>query len=190
MPVRRKLYVYIDESGQDTGGIMFVVSVLVLQEERGRILEILEAIEERSKKGNVKWRKARRVHRQSYITEIARCVDLHSKIFFEVFSDSKKYIELTSYAAAKAILKNTKGDYRVTVFVDGFKRREIEVFTKGLRDLRIKTRKVRGIKREENNAFIRLVDAICGLVRDAYEDNKGAKTALDELKNKRIITEL
>lgn len=184
------MYVYVDESGQDTGGIMFVVSALVLQEEREQILEILRAIEERSKKGNMKWRKSRYAYRQSYLEEIKLCGYLHNKIFFEVFSDTKKYIELTAYAAAKAILKNAKGDYRATVFIDGFRKREVEVFTRDLRDLHIKTRKVRGVKRDENNAFIRLVDAIRGLVRDAYEGDKNAKALLDEFKSRRIITEL
>ena len=30
---RKKLYCYVDESGQDTGGRIFVVGVVVLQEE-------------------------------------------------------------------------------------------------------------------------------------------------------------
>jgi hypothetical protein len=59
-----------------------------------------------------------------------------------------------------------KREYHVTVFVDGLKRKERELFTRGLRELRVKTRKIRGVKRDENDALICLADALCGLVHD------------------------
>ena len=74
--------------------------------------------------------------------------------------------------------------------MDGFRKREIEIFTRGLRDLNIRTRKVRGVKREENDVFIRLVDSICGVVRDSYENNKNSKRLLEKLKKNNIINEL
>ena len=40
-PKKQKLYAYVDESGQDTKGSMFVVSVLVLEEERETVLQQL-----------------------------------------------------------------------------------------------------------------------------------------------------
>ncbi len=47
---------------------------------------------------------------------------MKGRIFFDIFSDTKKYIEPTSYATAKAILKKSgNNEYKVTVFVDGFK---------------------------------------------------------------------
>ena len=66
----------------------------------------------------------------------------------------------------------------------------MSVFIKGLRDLRIRTKKIRGVKRDENNVFIRLVDALCGLVRDAKDNQHWAKEALKKLKNKKIVSEL
>ena len=42
---KRKQYAYVDESGQDTKGMMFVVSVLVLGKERETVLQQLEKIE-------------------------------------------------------------------------------------------------------------------------------------------------
>ena len=116
--------------------------------------------------------------------------NLKGRIFFDIFSATKEYIELTSLATAKAILKKSEGDrYEVTVFVDGLKKKEIEVFTKGLRDLYIKTKKIRGVKKDENNAYIRLVDAICGLIRDTNE-NEWAKNISIKLKDKKFVSEL
>jgi hypothetical protein len=188
---KKKLYAYVDESGQDTKGLIFVVSILILEEERETICTELEKIELESKKKNAKWNKARPEFRKEYIEAIAKMDKLKGRIFFDIFSDTKKYIELTSFATAKAILKKSGNDkYKVTVFVDGFKRKEIEVFSRGLKDLHIRTRKIRGVKKDENNAFIRLVDAICGLVRDMNEDQEWAKKAVEKLKKEKLVQEL
>ena len=191
MADKQKIYAYVDESGQDTKGLIFVVSVLIMEREREILADELEKIEKDSGKNNLKWHKARPECRQEYIKGISRLDILRNKIFFEIFSDTKKYLELTSYATAKAILRKSGGDYKATVFVDGLRRKELAIFTKGLRDLKIKTKKVRGVKKDENNIFIRLVDAVCGLIRDAYDnENIWAKQAVEELKKKGISEEL
>jgi hypothetical protein len=188
--MKQKLYAYIDESGQDTKGAIFIVSVLVLENGREKIQNYLEIIERQSQKKNIKWHKAKFAFRQRYIKEIIKLEELTNTIFFEVFSDSKKYIELTSYTTAKAILKRAHEDYIVTIFIDGLRKQELETFKRGLKDLQIKTRKVRGIKKEENDVFIHLVDAICGLVRDAHEGEKWAQSLVQQFKEKQLLFEL
>lgn len=188
---KKKLYAYVDESGQDTKGLIFVVSVLVLENEIIEVCSELEKIETESGKKNIKWNKSHHKFRKAYIESILKTEILKRKIFFEIFSDTKEYIELTSFATAKAILKKAGEDeYKVTVFVDGLKKKEIEIFSKGLRDLRIRTRKIRGVKKDENNAFIRLVDAICGLIRDAEDENTWAKKIIKKLVKEKHIYEL
>lgn len=187
---KKKLYVYVDESGQDTKGMVFIVSVLVLEKDREIICEILKEVEEKSGKKNVKWHKSRYEFRKRYFEEITKIKCLKNLIFFDSFSDTKKYIELTSFATAKAILKKSGENYKATVFVDGLRKKELEVFIHGLRDLKIRTKKIRGVKKDENNAFIRLVDSVCGLARDAYQGNNWAKSKLEELKLKNILLEL
>ena len=191
MVKNKKLYAYVDESGQDTKGLVFVVSILILEQERDLIYEELEKIEAKTGKKNVKWNKSRHEFRKAYIEEIIKVEKLKKGIFFDTFSDTKKYIELTSFATAKAILKKVnKDEYKVTIFIDGFRKKEIEIFSRGLKDLRISTKKIRGVKKDENNAFIRLVDAICGLVRDADEKNEWAMKALAKLKKEKLVSEL
>ena len=189
--MKQKLYAYIDESGQDTKGIIFVVSVLVMEKDKDIIQEELEDLERKSKKKNVKWNKSCHNFRKAYTEGINKLEKLKGKIFFEMFGDTKKYIELTSFSTAKAILrKSSSNDYKVTIFVDGFKEKELNVFSKGLRDLRIRTRKIRGVKKDENDVFIRLVDAVCGLVRDMNDGNKWAEKSIEKLKNKKFVAEL
>jgi len=188
---KKKLYAYVDESGQDTKGIVFIVSVLILENELDKICAELEKIEIESKKKNMKWNKSRHEFRKAYIEGILKVGKLKGRIFFEMFSDTKKYIELTSFTTAKAILKKSgNSEYKVTVFVDGFKKKEIEIFSRGLRDLNIRTRKIRGVKKDENNAFIRLVDAMCGLVRDREDGSVWAKEITAKLIKEKYVCEL
>ncbi len=190
MKKRQKIYAYVDESGQDTEGLIFVVSILIFEEEKEVLEAELERIEKESGKKNLKWHKSGRNERMRYIGGLIDAKIMQEKIFYDVFGDSKKYIEMTSYATAKAILKKVDDDYKATVFVDGLKRGEFAVFVKGLRDLRIKTKKIRGIKKDENNIFIRLVDAICGLVRDAKDGEKWATEILEKMNKENIVSEL
>jgi hypothetical protein len=188
---KKKLYAYVDESGQDTRGLVFVVSALILEKEREEISEELEKIETDSGKKNMKWNKSRHEFRKAYIEKLLKMERMRGRIFFDIFSDTKKYIELTSYATAKAILKKSgNNEYKVTVFVDGFKKKELDIFSRGLRDLKIRTKKIRGVKKDENNAFIRLVDAICGLVRDSQDKKDWADKTLQKLKTKKLVSEL
>ena len=187
---RETLYAYIDESGQDTEGRFFVVGVLVIGETRATIQKQLEEIEKISGKGNSKWHKAKSNSRKKYIEAVVRLSELHSSLFYEIFHDDKKYVQLIGYATAHAILKKAKPSYRVSIFVDGFTQTELERLIPIFKDFQIRKRKLRGVRREENNAFIRLVDALCGLVRDASDDNQWSKDMLKRLQKKNLVTVL
>jgi hypothetical protein len=186
--LKRKLYAYVDESGQDTGGVFFVVGVVITESDRDALLKELEAIEEKSGKKNIKWHKSRHAFRKAYIESIYKSIGLKNKIFFKTFSNTKQFLEMTSYATAKALIYKAGGkEYSASIYVDGLNKQELAVFSRGLRELNVKKRKVKGVRREENNAFIRLADAVCGLVRDVYDRNGWAEGALKQLKKKDII---
>jgi hypothetical protein len=191
MSFRKKLYAYVDESGQDTQGQIFVVSVAVLDSEQRSLAQDLERIEKETGKGNAKWHKSRHEFRSAYIERLVALAGLRQSVFVEVFKDGKEYLKLTTLAAAKAILRKAGGDgYRATVFVDGLKGAELPQFSRGLRELHIHTRKVRGVRKDENDAFIRLADAVCGLVRDAEEAVPWAVSALSQLREAGVVTRL
>jgi Protein of unknown function (DUF3800) len=186
----QKLYAYVDESGQETAGRLFVVSVLLLAEEREALLPRLEAIEARSGKHNTKWQKTRHTYRQAYMEEIRGLALVHQTLFFDILRQSRDYMELTARTTARAIQRKAQAPYKVTVFVDGLRRHEIPLFSKALRRLHIRTSKDRGVRREENDACIRLADAVCGLVRDAEEHQPWARTMLESLQQRGIVTKL
>lgn len=98
---------------------------------------------------------------------------------------------MTSYATAKAIIKKAgEREYRVVVYVDGLSKTDVSYFGQELKALNIKHRKVRGVRRDENNVFIRLADALCGLVRDAQDNNPIATGLLRILQKKKVVTAL
>ena len=186
----QKLYAYVDESGQETAGRLFVVSVLLLAEEREALLPRLEVIEVRSGKHNTKWQKTRHTYRQAYMEALLALSGFHQTLFFDILRHSRDYMELTALTTARAIQRKAPPPYKVTVFVDGLRRHEIPIFSKSLRRLHIRTSKVRGVRREENDACIRLADALCGLVRDAEEQQPWARAMLESLQQRGIVTKL
>jgi hypothetical protein len=122
---RQKLYAYVDESGQDTDGQFFIVGVVVTEENRDAVLKELEVIEEESGKHNIKWHTARPQHREKYLTLISRSPLLKNQAFFDTFTKTKQYIELSSFATARAILRKAGEYYSASIFVDGFNNRKI-----------------------------------------------------------------
>jgi hypothetical protein len=115
---------------------------------------------------------------------------LQQALFFDILQTTSDYMTLTALTTARAIQRKVHWPYKVTVFVDGLRRHEVPLFSKGLRRLQIQTRKVRGVRRDENNAFIRLADALCGLVRDAEEQQTWARAMLTVLQQRGLVTRL
>ena len=94
-------------------------------------------------------------------------------------------------ATANAVRQKTQGGaHEVTVFVDGLLKHEAVRFGRLLRTRTQGVRKVRGVRKEQNNALIRLADALCGLVRDAEEGNAWAGDALRRLQANGLLEAL
>lgn len=80
--------------------------------------------------------------------------------------------------------------YKATIFVDGLSGSALPRFSRTLRDLHVQTKKIRGVRKDENSALIRLADAFCGLVRDNHDQVPWAVEAYRHLRNAGIIEEL
>lgn len=181
MPSPTKLYAYVDESGQDTDGRLFVVGVVVTGTQRDAVFQQLEALEQRSGKGRVKWRRAKPAYREAYIDGLTSLSSLAESLFYVRFTQGQAYIDLTAEATARAVKAKAQGAYRVSISVDGLTRTEQQVFANSLRARGIGPRKIRGVRDEKSDAGIRLADALCGLIRDAEEQQKWASKALSRL---------
>lgn len=185
----QKLYCYVDETGQDTHGAFFLVAVVIAAEERERLQVALEQIEQQSKKGRLKWQKTAFARRIAYLNALLTTSLLHGKVFFAHYAQTKAYLDLTVYTTAKAILKRAEGAYQTVVWVDGLGKSEARRFERGLRGLKVKVRKVRGL-REESDSLLRLADAAAGFIRDALEGQGYAQERYREAVRKGIIREV
>jgi hypothetical protein len=168
---QNKFYAYVDESGQDTKGALFLVAVVITGAERDSLRRRLAEIEAASEKHQRKWTKTHPNQRVRYIEQIIKVPALARHLFYSAYRGVQTYVDLTILSTAKALNAATQGEYEATIFVDGLGRTERHRFAARLRKLRISVRKVRGVK-DESDEFIRLADAIAGFVRDAIEGDE------------------
>lgn len=185
----QKLYCYVDETGQDTKGELFLVSVVITEKEQEKIRDKLKTIEKQSKKKNPKWIKTKEEVKEKYLLGIIESNLFKNKIFYAQYSQTKIYTDLTIYSVAKAILKKATKNYTSNVIIDGLPKNQRRKFGAGLRKLNIKVRKVRGAK-DQNEILIRLADAIVGFIRDHLEKEKYTDSLYSRATKNEVIQEL
>jgi len=99
-------------------------------------------------------------------------------LHFAVYRGVQNYSSLTVQTIARALSEMGETDYRATVLIDGLPRSLERRVGLQLRRAGVRAKKVRGLK-DENDALVRLADAVCGLVRGATE-GQAAMRALFE----------
>lgn len=186
---KEKIYVYVDESGQDTAGKIFLVSVVVIGKQRDELRKRLQHIEKISGKGSKKWSKATIKQRLAYMEAIATMTVFINTAYFSYYENTTSYVDLTILTTAKAILERAQQPYEAHVYVDGLRRSEQYKFTAGLRKLHVRLRMSKGL-RDQGDEFIRFADAFAGFARDAMEDNPSMKNLYQELCTKEILTKI
>lgn len=186
---KQKIYCYVDETGQDTKGQFFLVSVIITGKERENISNFLLDIEKETGKKLLKWHKTAFNIRYDYLVKIFSNPLLRHKILFSKYNSTKAYVDLTILTIAKAILQKAKKNYKATIIVDGLNKKGIRQFAVGLRKLKISARKVRGA-RDESEPLIRLADAIAGFLRDYLEKQNYAKKLYQKAVKQKIIEEI
>jgi len=185
----QKLYCYVDETGQDTGGELFLVSIIITEKEQQELREKLEEIEKQTKKRFSKWIKTKKDIKQDYLRKVIETNLLQDRIFFDQYTRTKEYAKAIINSTAKAILKRVTKEYEANIYIDGLSKNERREFASGLRKLGIKVRKVRGA-RDQNEIFIRLADAIVGFVRDYLEKEKYAQEFYQKAIQRKIIQKI
>lgn len=185
-----RLYCYVDETGQDTQGDLFVASVVITGQDRNQMLELCEKIEQKTGKGRMKWIKTDYARRLAYIHRILQEPAFKGKLNFAVYCNSRDYLPLTVLTIARAIVACEERTYKATVLIDGLSRSQERWIGSELRHLHIQIRKVRGVRKDENDALIRLADALCGFVRAAWEGQSAMKELVKHRKQSGFLREL
>lgn len=79
------------------------------------------------------------------------------------------YREITLITIASVITAvKTEETYKASIFIDGLSKHEVLQVGSDLRKIGVRTRKVRGVK-DENEPCIRLADAMAGFIREYFE---------------------
>ncbi|MBI5358740.1 DUF3800 domain-containing protein [Candidatus Amesbacteria bacterium] len=167
----KKIYCYVDETGQDTSGKIFVVSVIITAELQDKLSEALTRVEISSGKGKLKWGRSGIKQKLAFIGEIFNQKNVSLRICYSHYTDTRDYKSSTILTIAKSI--NTLPDYTKKVFsiyIDGLSKKDEKYYGTQIRHLGIHTKKVKGVKKDENNPMIRFADSSCGFIRDVLEN--------------------
>lgn len=182
----QKLYCYVDETGQDTRGEFFLVSAIIVGNERDDLRVLLEEIEVNSGKGRVQWVRTRDEYRLAYISAILTQPAFHGRMFYATYRHSTAYTEHLAQTVQRAINQVADADYKATIVVDGLEGRQKQVFSNRIRSLGVRHKTIRGI-RDETDAFIRLADAMCGFARAGLNNHPLYTPLLQQSEEKRFI---
>lgn len=188
-----KLYCYVDETGQDTQGNLFIVVALVVEEERIELEKFLEQVEQKSGKGKRKWINTRLKEKEKYLAYALTPDKFKEKIFYCIQHNTKAYEEQTVITIEQSIRNYISTqkitNYKAIIVIDGLPKQAEKRVGAALRRARIKTRKVRG-ERDQSNALLRLTDMVAGCVREAAEGEVTYTKLTKKLEKEHILNEL
>ena len=188
---KNKIYCYVDESGQDTNGELFIVVAAIFQKDREKFETKLRQIENISDKKR-KWSKSNQKRNILYIKKIARDKEFIETIFYSVETNksrNKSYLDITISTIASAIDLSKYQSTKAVILIDGLQKSQVRLVSTRLRRVGLSIEKVRGVKKDENNIFIRLVDSFAGFIRENVQNDQH-EDLLKKLTEKRIITNI
>lgn len=184
--IYKKIYCFVDETGQDTLGRFFLVSVVLQENEKLEEFErYLLKIENTTGKKKLKWRLTNNKTKIQYLKTVFDLSLIVNSVYYSVYHNSTgEYPRLTAYSLAKAVLaRNRDDEVIVTAIIDGLNDKEKIIVQQELKKLNIHYNKVRGMK-DEQSVFLRLADAVAGFMRDFFQKEKYAVEIMKEIKGK------
>ncbi|HEV2402622.1 MAG TPA: DUF3800 domain-containing protein [Candidatus Saccharimonadales bacterium] len=189
-----KLYCYVDETGQDTLGKMFIVSVVVTDTRRDELERFLEQLEKDCGKKKRKWVKTRPKEQLAYIEGLLYG-EMPGQLYVRIKTDAAVkgsfFEDQQVIASAQAInvyreKHKIDDNYKVTIAIDGLSKNLTPRVGRSFRLLGVKIRNIHG-ERDQSSPIIRLADAIAGLVRDGVEGRREYKALISKLeKNNKL----
>ncbi len=173
-----KRYLYVDESGQDTRGRLFVVALVLTGADREKAARGLEALEAASGKGAVKWIKTKKDRRAAYLRGLAAARLFGLRACYAVAQDTRNYVGATIEAVAEAIAAEAHAGDTVRVRMDALRKAERIPFGAAVRGRvpRGMRLQFRGVRDEAADPFARLADALAGALRAAEEGREEARS--------------
>ena len=170
----KRVDLYIDESGQDTRGKLFVVAGVAV-ENSDKLRQFCETLERTSGKGKLKWGNAQKEKRLVYLRSIiSEGSSFGVTLFYSVFRQTTDYDGATIEGIARMMQRLKRSAFHVYVYVDGLAKVKQDHYKTRLRRLGCPVRKVSRIGKDENEPLIRLADALAGASAELlkYQDSE------------------
>lgn len=178
-----KIYVYVDETGQDTQGQIFIVICIIIigVDHKIKTAQLLEKIEKQTNK-KAKWHKSSKKAKLNYLSKLNQLPDF--KIYVKIFKKEQDYFLNT----IKSIIQSIKSVkyYRKSKFViiiDGLPKANINSAKKLIRQEKITVDKLKGLK-DEQDSFLRLADNMAGLIREIQESHHYLFSSFEKLSSR------
>lgn len=168
---KQKLYVYVDEAGQDDASGSFVVVTAIFVHDIDAVRKHLLELEERANTHGLKWHKCRHDRRIQYLSLVLEHKIAAGCVFVGRYRKPIHYFFPTAAVIERAIKQFAKQDYIAKVHVDGANKKVARELTNALRANGISLHLVKG-KTDEGEVLIRFADMWAGCVRSALLNEK------------------
>ncbi|MFH1029879.1 MAG: hypothetical protein V1770_01315 [bacterium] len=135
-----KLYCYTDETGQDTMGKLFLVSIVIAEKINLELFrkEIFKI--ELKTKGRKKWTKTSDKKKILFIEEVLRLKFLRGSLYYSIYENTTEYTPLVAVAISKAIyrkIEKIKWEYAANIIIDDLRKTDREIVRRELKALNI-----------------------------------------------------
>lgn len=165
----KKLYCYVDETGQDAGSEFFIVVSIVSSEEQHQVRSDLLKLEITSKVHARKWFNSRSPVKEKFLRLAVSKKLATGDVYYGMFKKPLPFFLPMLETIEKAIKEKTGSDpYQTIIYVDGIDKKKAKELTNALRLKGIKLKYVRSA-RDESEPLIRLADRWAGCIRHAQE---------------------
>lgn len=163
----KKLYCYVDETGQDAGSEFFIVVSVVSAENQQELSRCLLEIEQKTRVGQRKWHKTRSPEREEFLKLSLKAEIASGQIYYGRYQKPLPFFLPLLETITKAIQAEAKDPYQAIVYIDGIDKKKAKELTNALRLKGISTSYVRSA-RDESEPMIRLADRWAGCIRASY----------------------
>jgi Protein of unknown function (DUF3800) len=186
---RKKLYCYVDETGQDPSARYFIVVAIVSEEDQDALRKALTAIEWGTGTGHKKWHKLRSEPRLRYLERVLREKIAAGRVFFGSFEKPVPYFFPFIEVLERGIKASGVENYSARIYVDGIDRQKAKELTNALRSRGVSLKLVKS-SRDESEALIRLADMWAGCIRAAITRPGEERTVLDRALALKRVTDV
>jgi hypothetical protein len=185
----KKLYCYVDETGQDAGSEIFVVVAVVAWDDVESLRLSLVKLERELKVGNKKWHKLRHASRMGFMAAFLRQKFNNLSIYFGRFNKPVPSFFPTFEVIQRSLVSFSE-PINVNVSVDGLDAISAKKMTNALRSKHLRLRLVKG-PTDESEVLIRLADRWAGCLRLALlNHSKDCEQLIARAEKKGLLKEV